>query len=57
MTIFTVWTKSEYESELLAIFSNELAAMEYARIHNGKVLKDIAFNSVEEEANFTGWED
>jgi hypothetical protein len=57
MTIYTVWTKAEYESELLAIFTNEAAAQEYADRNDGRVLKDIAFTTADEAETFEGFED
>ena len=57
MTIYTVWTKSEYEPEMLAIFSNEEAANEYADRHNGRVFRDIAFATADEADAFEGFED
>lgn len=57
MTIYTVWTKSEYEPEMLAIFSNEEAANEYADRHNGRVFRDIAFATADEADAFKGFED
>ena len=57
MTLYTVWTKSEYEPEMLAIFSNEEAANEYANRHNGRVFRDVAFTTVDEADAFEGFED
>ena len=57
MIIYTVWTKDCYEPEMLAIFTNESAANEYAKRNNGKVLKDIAFTTADEAEAFEGFED
>lgn len=37
MTIYAVWTKDIYESELMALFTNEKAANEYAALYDGVV--------------------
>lgn len=37
MTIYSVWTNEEYESSLLALFTNEAAANEYAARNYGVV--------------------
>lgn len=57
MIIYTVWSRDEYEPDLFAIFTNERAANEYAEQNRGRVFKDIAFDTVEEEAAFEGFED
>lgn len=57
MTIYTVWTRDPYEPEMLAIFTNEPAAIEYAERHNGKVFKDVAFNTADEADAFEGFDD
>ena len=44
MTIYTVWTRDPYEPEMLAIFTNEPAATEYAERHNARVFRDMAFH-------------
>ena len=44
-TIYTVWTNSEYEPDLLALFTNETAAQEYAERNDGRVYKDTAFDT------------
>jgi hypothetical protein len=44
-TIYTVWTKSEYEPDLLALFTNETAAQEYAERNGGRVYKYTAFDT------------
>ena len=56
MTIYTVWTTDEYEAELLAIFTTEPAATEYAERHGGRVFQDTAFTTAE-EAEAEGFED
>ena len=57
MIIYTVWTKDYYEPEMLAIFTNEPAANEYAERNNGRVFKDIAFTTADEAEAFEGFED
>ena len=52
MTIYTVWTKDYYEAEMLAIFTNEAAANEYAERNDGKVIKDTAFATADEAEAF-----
>lgn len=52
MTIYTVWTTSEYEADLLAIFTTEPAATEYAERHGGRVIADTAFTTAEEAEAF-----
>jgi hypothetical protein len=44
-TIYTVWTNSEYEPDLLALFTNETAAQECAERNGGRVYKDTAFDT------------
>jgi hypothetical protein len=56
MTIYTVWTTSEYEADLLAIFTTEEAATEYAERHGGRVCQDVAFATAD-EAEDEGFED
>jgi hypothetical protein len=48
LPIYTVWTKSEYEADLLAIFTDEASAQEYANNHNGKICPDEAYESARE---------
>jgi hypothetical protein len=57
MIIYTVWTKDIYEPEMLAIFTNEPAATEYAERNNGRVFKDVAFTTADEAEAFEGFED
>lgn len=38
MTIYSVWTNEEYEASLLALFTNEAAANEYAARHHDVVV-------------------
>ena len=57
MIIYTVWTKDNYEPDLLAIFTNEAAATEYAERNNGRVFKDVAFATADEADAFEGFED
>lgn len=57
MIIYTVWTKDIYEPEMLAIFTNELAATEYAERNNGRVFKDVAFSTADEAEAFEGFDD
>ena len=54
MIIYTVWTKDKYEPEILAIFTNEPAATEYAKRHNGRVFEDVAFATADEAETFEG---
>lgn len=57
MIVYTVWTKDIYEPEMLAIFTNEPAATEYAERYNGRVFKDVAFTTADEADAFEGFED
>lgn len=57
MTIYTVWTRSDYEADLLAIFTNEEEAIIYAERNNGRVLRDIAFATADEADAFEGFDD
>ena len=57
MTIYTVWTDSEYEADLLAIFTTETAATEYAERHGGRVCQDVAFATADEAEAAEGLED
>ena len=57
MTIYTVWTKDTYEPDLLAIFTNEPAATEYAERNDGRVFKDVAFTTADEAEAFEGFDD
>lgn len=57
MTIYTVWTRDEYEADLLAIFTNEAQATTYAERHNGRVFRDIAFTTADEADAFEGFDD
>lgn len=38
MTIYAVWTNTEFDADLMAIFTNEAAAQEFAQANNGRVL-------------------
>ena len=42
---------------MLAIFTNEPAANEYAERNNGRVFKDIAFTTADEAEAFEGFDD
>ena len=57
MILYTVWTKDNYEPTMLAIFTNEPAAIEYAKSNDGRVFKDIAFATADEAEAFEGFED
>jgi hypothetical protein len=57
MTIYTVWTRDQYEPELLAIFTNEAEANTYAERNRGRVLRDIAFATADEADAFEGFDD
>ena len=57
MTIYTVWTRDTYEPDILAIFTNEEAAQEYATRYNGRVLRDMAFTTADEANAFEGFDD
>lgn len=57
MTIYTVWTRDEYEPDLLAIFTNEEQATAYAERHDGRVLRDTAFTTADEADAFEGFDD
>ena len=48
IAIYTVWTNSEYERDLLAIFTDSTAAEEYAAAHDGIVCSDEAYDSMQE---------
>lgn len=49
IAIYTVWTKDPYEPDLLALFTNDEAAQDYAKKHNGKVFADEAYDSLKEQ--------
>lgn len=49
IAIYTVWTKNNYNSELLAMFTSYGAALEYADKHNGQVCTDEAYDSIQEQ--------
>jgi hypothetical protein len=57
MTIYTVWTRNEYEADLLAIFTNEEEANIYAERNGGRVFRDIAFATADEADAFEGFND
>lgn len=57
MTIYTVWTRDEYEPDLLAIFTNEAEANIYAERNRGRVFRDIAFATADEADAFEGFDD
>jgi hypothetical protein len=48
IAIYTVWTNSEYERDLLAMFTDSTAAEEYAAAHDGIVCPDEAYDSMQE---------
>jgi hypothetical protein len=56
MTIYAVWTRDEYEPDLLAIFTNEAEANIYAERNNGRVRRDIAFATADEADAFEGFD-
>lgn len=56
MTIYAVWTRDEYEPDLLAIFTNEAEARIYAERNNGRVRRDIAFATADEADAFEGFD-
>jgi hypothetical protein len=49
IAIYTVWTKNAHDPELLAMFTNDEAAQEYADKHNGLVFTDEAYETVKEQ--------
>lgn len=55
MTIYAVWTRDEYEPDLLAIFTNEAEANIYAERNNGRVLQDTAFATADEADAYWGF--
>ena len=57
MTIYTVWTRDNYEPELLGIFTDEAQAQVYADRHNGIVYRDVAFATADEADAFEGFDD
>ena len=57
MTVYTVWTRDEYEADLLAIFTDEAQATAYAERHDGRVLRDTAFATADEADAFEGFDD
>lgn len=57
MNIYAVWTRDEYEPDLLAIFTNEAEANTYAERNRGRVVRDIAFTTADEAEAFEGFND
>ena len=48
MTIYAVWTNEEYEPSLLALFTNETAANEYAARNYGMVWTETVYTTAAE---------
>ncbi len=48
MIVYSVWTRADYEAELLELFTNLDAATEYAEKHHGKVIELEAYDTVKE---------
>lgn len=57
MTVYLVWTRDNYEPEMLGIFTNEAQAQVYADRHNGIVYRDVAFTTADEADAFEGFDD
>jgi hypothetical protein len=55
MTIYEVWTRDEFEPDLLALFTNEAEARIYAERNNGRVLQGIAFTTADEADAYWGF--
>jgi hypothetical protein len=48
MIVYSVWTRADYDAELLEIFTNSQAANEYAEKYHGKVIELEVYDSVKE---------
>ena len=48
MIIYSVWTRDDYDAELLELFTNFDAATEYAQKYHGKVVELEVYDSVKE---------
>jgi len=54
MTVYTVWTNTEFEADLMAAFTNEAAAQEFAQANNGRVLIIPIFATAAEAEDYWG---
>lgn len=55
MTIYAVWENTEFEADLLAMFTTEAAAQEFAQANNGRVLATTVYTTAAEaEADVWG---
>ena len=48
MIVYSVWTRADYDSELMEIFDNLDSAKEYAEKYHGRVVELEIYSSVKE---------